>query len=82
MEPAMVKERIGDRVCLWGTVGTQTTMPFGSPAEVEEVVRRNIETVGRGGGLVIAPTHLLEPEVPWENIEAFVAAARKYGRYQ
>lgn len=30
------------------------------------------------GGLFVAPTHLLEPEVPWENIEAYVEACREY----
>ena len=30
--------------------------------------------------LLLAPTHILEPEVPWENVEAFVAAA-KSARY-
>ena len=40
-----------------------------------------IETVGKGGGLVIAPTHVLEPEVPWENVEALVQAIRDYGTF-
>jgi uroporphyrinogen decarboxylase len=35
--------------------------------------------VGKGGGLVLAPTHMLEPEVPWENIIAFVEAVKEYG---
>ena len=30
------------------------------------------------GGLFTAPTHLLEPEVPWENIPAYVDACREY----
>ena len=70
----------GDRLSFWGTVGTQTTMPFGSPDEVEEVVKRNIEIAGNYGGLLMGPTHLLEPEVPWDNIIALVDAMEKYGR--
>lgn len=81
MDPAWVKDRYGDRLSFWGTIGTQTTMPFGTPAEVQETVRERIETVGKGGGLVIAPTHILEPEVPWANIEAFVNAVKQFGRY-
>ncbi len=65
----------------WGTIGTQTTMPFGTPEEVREKVRLMIETVGAGGGLAIAPTHLLEPEVSWENIEAFLQTVRDFGSY-
>lgn len=81
MNPAAVKEQYGERLSFWGTIGTQTTMPFDTPDGVRRVVRERIETVGRGGGLVIAPTHLLEPEVSFDNIEAFVSAVREYGRY-
>lgn len=82
MDPAALKSQYGDRLSFWGTIGTQTTMPFGSPQEVRETVRLRIETVGQGGGLVIAPTHLLEPEVPWSNIEALGDAVRTYGSYR
>jgi uroporphyrinogen decarboxylase len=74
MDPAEMKRLYGDRLAFWGTVGTQTTFPFGTPEEVRAVVRERIRTVGRGGGLLLAPTHILEPEVPWENVEAFFQA--------
>lgn len=77
LDPALVKKDYGDRLAFWGTIGTQTTMPFGTPDEVRRVVRERIETVGRGGGLLLAPTHVLEPDVPWENVLAFVEAARE-----
>ncbi|MHB0999216.1 MAG: uroporphyrinogen decarboxylase family protein [Armatimonadota bacterium] len=81
MDPKKLKHEYGDHLAFWGTMGTQTTMPFGSTDEVRRVVKDMIETVGKGGGLVIAPTHSLEPEVPWENVVAFVEAVREYGRY-
>jgi uroporphyrinogen decarboxylase len=74
MDPAVMKRLYGDRLSFWGTVGTQTTFPFGTPAEMKAVVVERIATVGRGGGLLLAPTHILEPDVPWENIVAFFAA--------
>ncbi len=79
VDPVLLKKLYGDRLSFWGTIGTQTTMPFGTTEEVRDTVRHMIETVGKGGGLTIAPTHILEPEVPWENIEAFLAAVREYG---
>jgi len=81
MNPAEIKRHFGDRLAFSGTVGTQTTMPFGTPEEVRRVVRERIETVGKGGGLVLAPTHTLEPDVPWENVVAFFAAADEFGHY-
>lgn len=79
MNPAELKKQYGDRLAFWGTIGTQTTMPFGTPDEVKAVVKERIETVGKGGGLLLAPTHILEPEVPWENVLAF-EAVEEYGR--
>jgi uroporphyrinogen decarboxylase len=76
MDPARMKELFGDKLAFWGCIGTQTTMPFGTPAEVQQNVRNLIATVGKGGGLLLAPTHTLEPDVPWANVEAFLAAVK------
>lgn len=82
MDPKEIKKLYGDRLSFWGTIGTQTTLPFGTPAEVEESVKEMIETVGKNGGLVIAPSHIVEPEVPWENIVAFYETVKKYRVYK
>ncbi len=74
-------ERYGDKIAFWGGIGTQSTMPFGSPEDVRAKVRYVQETLGRNGSLLIAPSHILEPEVPWENVEAFIDAVKR-ARYQ
>jgi len=76
MDPVKVKRECGDRLVLDGTIGTQSTMPFGSAQEVKNVVRERVRTLGGDGALILSPTHVLEPEVPLENIYAFVEAAR------
>lgn len=68
----------GDQLSFNGTLGTQTTMPFGTVEEVRKVTLRNLGIAGVKGGLLPCPTHLLEPEVPWENVEAYVMACRDY----
>jgi uroporphyrinogen decarboxylase len=55
-------------------------MPFATPEEVRQSVRDVRAALGASGGLLLAPTHILEPEVPWGNVEAFVAAAKIGGR--
>lgn len=76
MDPARMNELFGGQLAFWGCIGTQTTMPFATPLEIKDTVRRLIETVGKGGGLFLAPTHTLEPDVPWENVEALLEAVR------
>ncbi|MDR0654842.1 MAG: hypothetical protein LBG22_00875 [Treponema sp.] len=68
----------GERLSFHGCIGTQTVMPFGSPSEVKIAVKECLDTMGPKGGMLAAPTHVLEPEVPWENIIAYVEACREY----
>jgi uroporphyrinogen decarboxylase len=75
--PAVMAE-YKDRLSFNGTLGTQSTMPFGTPEEVKRVVWRNLEMAGSVGGLLVCPTHMLEPEVPWENVEAYVKACKEF----
>jgi uroporphyrinogen decarboxylase len=81
MDPFGLKKAYGDRLSYWGTLGTQSTLPFGTPDDVRRDIKARCEIVGKGGGLLIAPTHMVEPEVPWENLVAFVEAVKEYGRY-
>ena len=78
MDFAALFAEFGGRLSFNGTIGTQTTMPFGTPAQVRETVLRNLGIAGDRGGLLCCPTHMLEPEVPWENIEAYAAACREF----
>jgi uroporphyrinogen decarboxylase len=76
MDPEEIARLYGEKLSFWGTVGTQTTFPFGGADDVRRVCQRMVETVGKRGGLILAPTHLLEPDVPFENVEAFFESVR------
>ncbi len=76
MDPAKVRRKYPD-LNMQGAIGTQSTMPWGTPDEVRRVVAERVETCGAAGRLILAPTHVLEPEVPIANIEAYVEAARE-----
>lgn len=75
MNPAAIKAKYGDRLAFWGSVSVQQTMPCGTPEQVRAEVRSRIRDLGRGGGFILAPAHVLGPETPWENIVAFFEAA-------
>ena len=73
-----IHERFGDRLSFHGTIGTQSVMPFGTPEEVRRKVFENLDIAGPRGGLYVCPTHLLEPEVPVENVVAYIRACADY----
>ncbi|MFC1452985.1 uroporphyrinogen decarboxylase family protein [Verrucomicrobiota bacterium] len=81
MDPVEIKQQHGDRLTLWGTLGTQTTLPRGTPEEIRAVVKEYMRRLGPGGGYVIGPTHSINRDVPWENIVAFYEAVQEYGSY-
>lgn len=78
MDFAEVHRQFGKDLSFNGTLGTQTVMPFGTPDEVKAETRRVLAIAGPSGGLLPCPTHMLEPEVPWANIEAYVEACKTW----
>jgi len=67
MDDYEIKKRYGRNIRLWGGLGTQQVLPFGTPQEVRNEIRRLIAGLGKGGGYVLAPAKPLMREVPTEN---------------
>ena len=78
MEFKQLHAEYGDVLSFHGTIGTQSTMPFATPQEVRQRVFENLDIAGKKGGLFVAPTHMLEPDVPIENIVAYIRACAEY----
>ncbi|MBT6144364.1 MAG: hypothetical protein HOH74_02975 [Gemmatimonadetes bacterium] len=75
MDPLAIRKRFGTRLAFDGCIGTQTTFPFGSVEDMHTRVRDLGQALDASkGGLMLAPTHVLEPEVPVENVQAFFEA--------
>lgn len=72
MDPAKLKKQYGKNLCFWGSIDEQHTLPFGTPAEVEAEVRTRLSTIGKGGGLIIGPTHNVQLDTPMENFWAMI----------
>jgi len=82
MQPERLKSAFGERLCLWGGgCDTQHVLPFGTPAEVFEHTRNNVEVFKPGGGYVFSQVHNIQANVPPENIVAMFEAVREAGRY-
>jgi uroporphyrinogen decarboxylase len=72
MDPARLKEEYGDKLCFWGSMDEQYTLPFGTPAEVEREVITRLKTLGKNGGLLIGPTHHVQLDTPLESFWTMV----------
>lgn len=81
MDIGEVKARYGDRLCILGNIDCTYLLPFGSPDEVEEVVKDTIRVAAPGGGYVISSSNSIHPGCKPENYLALVRAAKAYGSY-
>jgi len=79
MDAARIRRQFGPELALWGTVGHHTTFSFATPDAIRREVKHRVETLGRAG-LILCPAYDIdEPDIPWENIAAFLEAAETYG---
>jgi uroporphyrinogen decarboxylase len=80
MDSARLKAAYGDEIVFWGGgVDTQKVLPFGTPDEVRDEVKRRIDDLAPGGGFVFATVHNIQAFVPPQNIEAAFDTALTYG---
>jgi uroporphyrinogen decarboxylase len=82
MAPAGLKRDYGKDLAFWGGgVDTQGILPRGTPQEVKDDVRRNIEALAPGGGYVFNTIHNIQADVPPQNLIAMWEALQEYGVY-
>jgi len=75
MDPQTLKEKYGDKVTFWGGgVNTQSTLPDGSPDDVQKEVKELVSIFDKNGGFVFNTIHNVQPNVPVENFLAMIEA--------
>jgi len=77
-----LKREYGQDIVFWGGgCESQNILPFGSPEDVREDVKRRMNDLAPGGGFVFSSVHNIQTEVPPENIVALFEAAKEFGAY-
>lgn len=81
MDTKKLKKEFGDRLTFWGGIDTQRVLPYGTPSDVEEEVKKRITDLAPGGGYILCAVHNIQAGVRPENIFRMYQAAKKYGLY-
>jgi uroporphyrinogen decarboxylase len=74
MNPYDLKRDWGEKIVFWGGLGSQSTIPFGTPADIRREVGRLCREMGEGGGYILKPAKPLQPGTPTENAVAVIKA--------
>ncbi|MBE7557622.1 methyltransferase [bacterium] len=82
MDAAGLKRDFGRDITFWGGgCDTRDVLSRGTPQEVADHVRRQIEIMAPGGGFVFQQVHNILANVPPDNIIAMFDAAHQAGAY-
>ena len=78
-DTAWLKETYGDKITFWGAgCDSQQVIAKCTPDEIRAEVRRRINDLAAGGGLILGSIHNLQKNVPPENMVAFYDALCEY----
>lgn len=77
MDPQLLKDEYGDKLCFRGGISVQSTLPLGTPGDVRAEVRERIRVLGNGGGYIFGPSHAVQAGTPPENVIALLDEVKK-----
>ena len=86
-DPQELKDRYGDKICFFGGIDQQSLLPSGDMKKIRAEIKERIAILGKNRGYLLAPAHILQPDVSPETIEAMIQAAfelgicRRYEKY-
>ena len=76
------KRKAGERICLLGGINAQVTLVMGEEEDIRREVRYARETLGPGGGFIMAPIDNIYPYTPRRNLEILIDEWKKVRDYR
>lgn len=70
--------KYGKDLTFYGGISTQKVLPFGTPDDVRNEVKKCIDVLGKNKGYIISPSIAITSDVPIENINALLEAIKEY----
>jgi len=77
--PEDMKNNFGDIFSFWGAIDQQDLLPNGSDDELEKDLVEKISILGRDGGYMIAPAHIMQNDVKPDRVKKFIELCLKHG---
>lgn len=74
MQPARLKQAVGDRLSFHGGISVQALLPHEDEATVYTECVRLVEQFGMHGGYIAAPTHAIQIGTPPQNVMSMLRA--------
>ena len=78
--PYHLKKLYGKEITFWGGLGSQSTIPLGTPSEIKSEIRRLCKEMGKGGGYILSCAKPIQPGTATENVIAVIEAFAEQAR--
>jgi uroporphyrinogen decarboxylase len=78
IEPKQILEKMPD-VVVYGQIPPTKVLLYGTPEQVYECAKRDIEQAGPGKHLVLCTAGSINPGTSFENLKAMCRAAEDFG---
>lgn len=76
-----LKEHFGTRICFIGNIPSTEVLTFGTVEDTIKVTKQQILDASEGGSFISAPGSDVLGTVKPENLQAWVATVKKFGKY-
>ena len=70
MDPYRIKKEFGTNLALWGGLGSQSLIPFGTPDEIRKEINHLKSSMTNQGGYILSCAKALQQGTPVENAAA------------
>jgi uroporphyrinogen decarboxylase len=78
--PKDMKDNFGEKFSFWGAIDQQNILPNGTDEELERDIIEKISILGKGGGYMISPAHIIQNDVKPERVKLFIELCTRLGR--
>ncbi len=79
--PEDMKKGFGDKFAFWGAIDQQDLLPNGTDEELEKDIIEKIKILGKDGGYMISPAHIIQNDVTPDRVKKFIELCLKHGKY-
>jgi uroporphyrinogen decarboxylase len=80
-DPQELKDKYGGRICFFGGIDQQNLLPEGNVEKIRQEIKYRAEILGRSGGYLLAPAHIIQADVSKETVLEMIKATMDYGKY-
>jgi uroporphyrinogen decarboxylase len=80
-DPQELKDKYGGRIYFFGGIDQQNLLPEGNVEKIRQEIKYRAEVLGRSGGYLLAPAHIIQADVSKETVLEMIKTAKDYGKY-